>query len=160
MLLSFWDQSISTLYDIWSTERYWTTVFYHILKLLALFCYHKCSDLPQQSYTYCTLQLSITLCSQCVNGFLELLDFPCLLFQQCCHLLSFIAAGVIARDQRPQWITLFFKICFQLRYCILKCDKTQSLTLKHREMHGCVVSTVDTDALVLKHQAISILSTE
>ena len=34
------------------------------------------------------------------------------------------------------------------------------LTLKHREMHGCVVSTVATDALVLKHQAISILSTD
>ena len=32
------------------------------------------------------------------------------------------------------------------------------LTLKHRETHGCVVSTVATDALVLKHQAISILS--
>ena len=31
-----------------------------------------------------------------------------------------------------------------------------SLTLKHRETHGCVVSTVATDALVLKHQAISI----
>ena len=30
------------------------------------------------------------------------------------------------------------------------------LTLKHWEMHGCVVSTVATDALVLKHQAISI----
>ena len=30
------------------------------------------------------------------------------------------------------------------------------LTLKHRETHGCVVSTVATDALVLKHQAISI----
>ena len=29
-------------------------------------------------------------------------------------------------------------------------------TLKHWEMHGCVVSTVATDALVLKHQAISI----
>ena len=33
---------------------------------------------------------------------------------------------------------------------------TSALTLKHREMHGCVVSTVATDALVLKHQAISI----
>ena len=32
----------------------------------------------------------------------------------------------------------------------------QFLTLKHRETHGCVVSTVATDALVLKHQAISI----
>ena len=30
------------------------------------------------------------------------------------------------------------------------------LTLKHRETHGCVVSTVAADALVLKHQAISI----
>ena len=34
------------------------------------------------------------------------------------------------------------------------------LTLKHYEMHGCIVSTVATDALVLKHQAISILSTD
>ena len=32
----------------------------------------------------------------------------------------------------------------------------QALTLKHRETHGCVVSTVATDALVLKHQTISI----
>ena len=31
-----------------------------------------------------------------------------------------------------------------------------SLTLKHQETHGYVVSTVATDALVLKHQAISI----
>ena len=31
-----------------------------------------------------------------------------------------------------------------------------SLTLKHRETHGRVVSTMATDALVLKHQAISI----
>ena len=30
------------------------------------------------------------------------------------------------------------------------------LTLKHRETHGCVVSTVATDTLVLKHQVISI----
>ena len=36
----------------------------------------------------------------------------------------------------------------------------EHLTLKHRETHGCVVSTVATDALVLKHQAISILSTD
>ena len=33
---------------------------------------------------------------------------------------------------------------------------TSKLTHKHRETHGCVVSTVATDALVLKHQAISI----
>ena len=31
-----------------------------------------------------------------------------------------------------------------------------TLTPKHRETRGCVVSTVATDALVLKHQAISI----
>ena len=31
-----------------------------------------------------------------------------------------------------------------------------ALTPKHRETHGCVVSTVATDTLVLKHQAISI----
>ena len=31
-----------------------------------------------------------------------------------------------------------------------------SLTPKHRETHGCVVSTVAADALVLKHQSISI----
>ena len=37
---------------------------------------------------------------------------------------------------------------------------TSVLTLKHRETHGCVVSIVATDALVLKHQAISILSAD
>ena len=30
------------------------------------------------------------------------------------------------------------------------------LTPKHQETHGCIVITVATDALVLKHQAISI----
>ena len=34
------------------------------------------------------------------------------------------------------------------------------LTPKHRETHGCLVSTVATDALVLKHQAISIHSAD
>ena len=34
------------------------------------------------------------------------------------------------------------------------------LTLKHLETHGCVVSTVPTDALVLKHKAISIHNTD
>ena len=34
------------------------------------------------------------------------------------------------------------------------------LTHKHMEMHGCILSTVATDALVLKHQAISIHSAE
>ena len=34
------------------------------------------------------------------------------------------------------------------------------LTCKHLEMLGCIVSTVATDALVLKHQAISILNVD
>ena len=36
------------------------------------------------------------------------------------------------------------------------CPGVDELTLKHRETHGCIVSTVATDTLVLKHQAISI----
>ena len=38
---------------------------------------------------------------------------------------------------------------------VIKCIY-DGLTPKHRETHGCIVSTVATDALVLKHQAISI----
>ena len=38
--------------------------------------------------------------------------------------------------------------------------KSGILTLKDREMHGWVVSTVATDALVLKHQVISILNAD
>ena len=34
------------------------------------------------------------------------------------------------------------------------------LTHKHQQIHGCVLSTVATDGLVLKHQAISIHSVE
>ena len=34
------------------------------------------------------------------------------------------------------------------------------LTLEHRETHGCVVSTAATDALVLKHQVISIFNAD
>ena len=37
---------------------------------------------------------------------------------------------------------------------------SKGLTLKHRETHGCVVSTVATDALVLKHKVISILNAD
>ena len=33
-------------------------------------------------------------------------------------------------------------------------------TLKHQEKHGCAVSTVATDALVLKHKVISILNAD
>ena len=39
---------------------------------------------------------------------------------------------------------------------LLLADGLFHLTLKHWETHGCIVSTVATDALVLKHQAISI----
>ena len=34
------------------------------------------------------------------------------------------------------------------------------LTPQYLEMHGCMLSIVDTDALVLKHQAISIHSAD
>ena len=40
------------------------------------------------------------------------------------------------------------------------CTDLIVLTLKHWKMHGCIVSTVASDALVLKHQAIRILSTD
>ena len=36
----------------------------------------------------------------------------------------------------------------------------QGLTLKHLETYGCTLSTVATDALVLKHQVISIHSAD
>ena len=37
------------------------------------------------------------------------------------------------------------------------CDQIEEILLhKQLEMHGCIISTVATDALVLKHQAISI----
>ena len=39
---------------------------------------------------------------------------------------------------------------------VLECFEMTNLTPKHWETHGCVVSTVATDVLVLKHQAISI----
>ena len=35
-------------------------------------------------------------------------------------------------------------------------SKVGHLTHKKMEMHGCLLTTVATDALVLKHQAISI----
>ena len=43
-----------------------------------------------------------------------------------------------------------------LWYWLMTIYITEDLTPKHRETHGCVISTVATDALVLKHQAISI----
>ena len=36
----------------------------------------------------------------------------------------------------------------------------EGVILKHQEMYGCIVSTVAPDALVLKHQAISILNAD
>ena len=37
---------------------------------------------------------------------------------------------------------------------------TSGLTHKRLKMHGCILGKVATDALVLKHQAISIYSAE
>ena len=53
------------------------------------------------------------------------------------------------------WSYIF--LALTLRYDLaLDMESFVSLTHKHRETHECVVSTVATDALVLKHQAISI----
>ena len=73
----------------------------------------------------------------------------------------------------PSWWVHREVVCFEVYlftmsftyHCRYKNSKnvyevTRLLTLKHRETHGCVVSTVATDALVLKHQAISILSAD
>ena len=49
------------------------------------------------------------------------------------------------------WHLVLFENIFKVAL-----KQRDGLTLKHREMHGCVVSTVATDVLVLKHQAISI----
>ena len=38
--------------------------------------------------------------------------------------------------------------------------RVYKLTLKHQETYGCIFNTVATDALVLKHQAISIHSVD
>ena len=59
------------------------------------------------------------------------------------------------------WISQQKACLIYIKYKIFFSEKKHSviilsLTLKHQEMHGCVVSTVATDALVLKHQAISI----
>ena len=45
---------------------------------------------------------------------------------------------------------------FELCHCYV----SHVLTLKHRETHWCIVSTVATDALALEHQAISNLSVD
>ena len=42
-----------------------------------------------------------------------------------------------------------------LRICIYKIWYDNFVNHKQLETHGCVLSTVATDALVLKHQAIS-----
>ena len=59
---------------------------------------------------------------------------------------------------RPQWVKLNYHwVSVDPDLCCHMVSLGQNeLTLKHRETHGCVVSTVAIDALVLKHQAISI----
>ena len=54
------------------------------------------------------------------------------------------------------WMGIF-KIFIRVQ---LKINYMVYFTLKHRETHGCIVRTVATDALVLKHQAISIHNAE
>ena len=71
---------------------------------------------------------------------------------------------------RPQCTTFMYKMytksviltkgCSVKPHKHLLINSYHTLTLKHRETHGCVVSTVATDALVLKHQAISIHNTD
>ena len=65
------------------------------------------------------------------------------IFKQLARISTTCAISVMINDKK-----LYFSV------------SSDKLTLKHREMHGCVVSTVATDALVLKHQAICILSTD
>ena len=43
-------------------------------------------------------------------------------------------------------------------FCLIK--KNIGVNPKHGETHGCVVSTLATETLVLKHQAISIHNTD
>ena len=63
--------------------------------------------------------------------------------------------------QSIKWILIYNKNWISIRKKLLwNCDVILCLTLKHQETQGCVVSTVATDALVLKHQAISILSAD
>ena len=69
-----------------------------------------------------------------------------LFFSSLCSLLKEIFAGVILLPVMDKLADPVSNMC---KY---SCN----LTLKHRETHGCVVSTVAIDALVLKHQAISI----
>ena len=47
-------------------------------------------------------------------------------------------------------------LLYDLDFCYL----FQKLTYKQLEMHGCIISTVATDVLMLKHQTISIHSVE
>ena len=47
-------------------------------------------------------------------------------------------------EMKIKWLHLWCNWC------------VHALAPKHRETHGCVVSTVATDAQALKHQAISI----
>ena len=64
---------------------------------------------------------------------------------------------VLMSDVTIRWLGFFL---LQRSQPLFDICLVNTLTLKHRETHGCVVSTVATDALVLKHQAISILSTD
>ena len=57
-------------------------------------------------------------------------------------------------------LTYILPICMVREWIGGENKSGRTLTLKHQETHGCVVSTVATDALVLKHQVISILNAD
>ena len=59
-------------------------------------------------------------------------------------------------ERRYDVCVLCLCLVFLSQIFVVNFEPCVTLTLKYREMHGCVVNTVATDALVLKHQAISI----
>ena len=67
--------------------------------------------------------------------------------------IGIVAFANYAISKHIHFLYLFHDLC--MKHTEMKMYFNR-LTLKHRETHGCVISTVATDALVLKHQAISI----
>ena len=74
---------------------------------------------------------------------------PCRQYHNICE-----STVILASLQISKHVSLFITLSYLSNIVF------SPLNLKHRETHGCLVSTVATDALVLKHQAISILSTD
>ena len=130
-------------------RRLWTNV--HWLKRIHVMAFLMCAHshyLPWCANTCMGtpyLMIIFTLC-QCVHSFrvraVTIDACVCLLHctSPCAHPMCIMAVKAIAlANVFASWM------------CI-----SMHLTLKLRETHGCIDSTVATDALVLKHQAISI----